>query len=325
MFYRWYYPYNYRTGIFAQFAGVLVLLSLALIVVYYFLSPPVLRGQPEIRLWREDIGKTVRIPLEQYVAGVLAAEMPAQFELEALKAGAVAARTYALRRIMKGETIPDKEAHVSSDHRVSQAWLSPEALLELWGSREYIANWPKIKLAVTSTRGQVLVYQGEPIQALYHSTSGGVTANSEEYFSARVPYLRAVSSPWEEESPYWRTDVEIPYPLLVEKLSIDVFQNGSKLEPLPVSVICYPSGRTKSLKIGDQVIPSRVVREKLDLRSSWFTVSAGTQGLVFHLRGNGHGVGMSQYGANGLAEQGYKYDSILLYYYPGTRLVQAYR
>ncbi len=327
MLQRWYYPYWYRrrTRFLVQIGLTAALAAFVFAILFKFISLSSVKGQPQITLWREDIGQAVRMPLEEYVAGVLAAEMPAAFHLEALKAGAVAARTYALRRIANGETIPGKSAHVSSDHRVSQAYLAPESLLSVWGSRRYLASWPKIKLAVTATRGQVLTYGNELIQALYHSTSGGVTANSEDYYASAVPYLRAVASPWETQSPYWRTAVAVTYQDLVEKLAVPVDAQMLAAGDIPITVNNRASGRTEALALGEHRIPARTVREKLGLRSDWFAVTVHPQALTFEVRGNGHGVGMSQYGANGLAAEGYSYDSILLHYYQGVHLVRAYR
>lgn len=306
--------------------------AFVLLASYYLFSPRA--KEPKIRLWRNDIDRIVELPLEHYVAGVLAAEMPAEFSLEALKAGAVAARSYALYEMSKEQS--SLAAHVSSDYRKSQAWVSPSSLPELWGSRKYLLAWPKIKLAVMATRGQVMTYQGKVIQALYHSTSGGVTANSEDYYVAAVPYLRSVPSPWETHSPYWQTRVTLTEETIFEKLGIPYpkAENSSypaaetsekeTKRPLVEVVENYATGRTKSVRVGSVTLSSREIREKLGLRSAWFTVSCADGVVTFFLRGNGHGVGMSQYGADGLARMGYKYDAILRHYYQGARLSKVY-
>lgn len=324
---RWYRPRRkYPSG-----TTIFLMVALLLFVAYYtfWLGAQ----EPVIRLWRTDINRVVELPMEEYVAGVLAAEMPADFALEALKAGAVAARSYAIYEMQKQSA--SGAAHVSSDYRTSQAWISPASLIDTWGLKKYLVAWPKIKLAVHATRGQVLTYQGEVAQSLYHSTSGGVTANSEDYYIAAVPYLRSVPSPWETHSPYWQTTVTIPEDLLLEKLGLvsskdqtanaqGNMHDSETAQPLVEVIENYPTGRTKSVRVGSEVLSSRQVREKLGLRSSWFTVTCQDGQVTFYLRGNGHGVGMSQYGADGLARMGYKYDAILRYYYQGTRLQKLY-
>lgn len=303
-------------------AGVAFLILFALASYRYVHRALPTGKEPVIRLWRADIGQVVEMPLEQYVAGVVAAEMPVDFSLEALKAGAVAARSYALYEMEKRRS--DSVAHVSSDYRTSQAWLSPSSLVERWGAKKYLLGWPKIKLAVTVTRGQVMTYQGKVIQALYHSTSGGVTANSEDYFIAAVPYLRSVPSPWETHSPYWQTTVALTEESVLEKLGVSQGSEEAAGQPLVEVVDSYETGRTKSVRVGSITLSSREVREKLGLRSAWFTVACEDGIVTFFLKGNGHGVGMSQYGADGLARLGYKYDAILRHYYQGAKLQKLY-
>ncbi|NLV92040.1 MAG: stage II sporulation protein D [Firmicutes bacterium] len=323
-FYRFIYSRR-RFGHRRLTVGVLLALVLAGVFVAVSFMDYFSRGNEwKITLLQADIGKEISLSLEEYVAGVLAAEMPATFGLEALKAGAVTARTYALQRIIAKQTLPGTNAHVSSDHRVSQAYRSVEQLRATWGMAKFLVAWPKIRLAVTSTRGQVLTYNGQLIDALYHSTSGGVTANSEDYYSTAVPYLRSVPSPWEEHSPYWRTEVFISWQQLTDGLGLALAPQELAQGKVVPRVEAYPNGRTKALVLGEHRFNSRQVRERLGLRSAWFTLEPNPQGVIFHLRGNGHGVGLSQYGADGLAAAGYKYDDILLYYYPGAHLVRSY-
>ena len=327
---------------------------------------PSRRKMPEfsIRLFREDLGQVVEMNLEEYLVGVVAGEMPADFHLEALKAQAVAARTYALYRLglkhnsTNSDLTTEDGAHVSSDFRIGQAWISPEMQRERWGWYGYYQKHRRISTAIWATQGQVLVYGGQPIFAAYHSTSGGATQESGAYFSD-LPYLRGVASPGEEISPYHRTTARMAWREVADRLEIDIPSdlkaqlNALPLkgsweveiygsvekppdsgEPLtapakPISTLAgitevYPDGRVKGMEILGKTFTGRAVREKLGLRSNWFRVEVEEEGLVFHVQGYGHGVGMSQYGAEAMARRGVSYQDILHHYYTGVQLVKWY-
>ncbi|NLM25934.1 MAG: stage II sporulation protein D [Firmicutes bacterium] len=273
---------------------------------------------PVVQVWNTQTNSLMKMSLEDYVKGVVAAEMPIHFDLEALKAQAVAARTYAYQRIIKDERISDHpEAHLSTDYRSGQAWVSSDQLRNRWGLFTYYFNKHKVDRAVDETRGVIATYQGQPILAVYHSTSGGRTENSEHYWSTALPYLRSVNDPYGNHSPYSYTKYTI---------SVANFLNAMGIEQLgQVKVVeRYPSGRVKTLEAGNQWFSGREVRERLGLRSTWFTVDLNNNNLEFNLWGYGHGVGMSQYGADGMAKQGYDYRQILQYYYQDISLHQAY-
>lgn len=256
--------------------------------------------------------------LEEYVQGVVAAEMPASFELEALKAQAVAARTYAYRRIQRGEGIPEHpEAHLSSDYQSGQAWISWEAFLERHGSVLGRTLQRKIKTAVKQTMGVIALFDGEPILAVYHSTSGGRTENSEHYWSEQLPYLRAIEDPFSSNSPQHYSTATISLTKLGEALEVSKANNFKVIER-------YPSGRVKTVEVGEKWFSGREIRQRLGLRSTWFTAEILGSEMVFSVWGYGHGVGMSQYGAQGMAQQGYGYEQILQYYYQGIELKAVY-
>lgn len=280
-----------------------------------FFSP---REIPLVLLWDVQAEKLVSMTLEEYVQGVVAAEMPASFELEALKAQAVAARTYAYRRILRGERIPEhSEAHLSSDYQSGQAWISWEAFLERHGQVIGRSLQKKIKKAVTQTQGQVLYYKEDPILAVYHSTSGGRTENSEHYWSEQLPYLRAVEDPFGSNSPYHYSTASVSLGKLGEILEVSKVKNFKVVER-------YPSGRVKTVEVGEKWFSGREIRQRLGLRSTWFTAEVIGDELVFSVWGFGHGVGMSQYGAQGMALAGYDYAEILQYYYQGVELKTPY-
>lgn len=276
------------------------------------------REIPMVALWDVKKSRLISLTLEEYVQGVVAAEMPASFHLEALKAQAVAARTYAYRRILSGEGIPEHpEAHLSSDYRSGQAWVSWDEFLQSHGAAAGRVLQRKIRKAVKQTEGLIAVYGGEPILAVYHSTSGGRTENSEHYWNEALPYLRSVEDPFSINSPVHYSTATISLGKLAEVLGVDRVNNFKVIER-------YHSGRAKTVEAGDRWFSGREIRERLNLRSTWFTAEIMGEEMVFSVWGYGHGVGMSQYGAQGMAEQGYSYDQILQYYYQGIELQRAY-
>lgn len=280
-----------------------------------FFSP---KEIPIVGLWDSKEGKMLSLTLEEYVQGVVAAEMPASFHPEALKAQAVAARTYAYRRILRDDRIPEHpEAHLSSDFQSGQAWISWDEFFNLQPSSTARSLQRKIKNAVKQTEGVVAFFEDQPILAVYHSTSGGRTENSEHYWSEKLPYLRAVEDPFSADSPVHYSTATISLTKLAEVLDVDRVNNFKVIER-------YPSGRVKTVEVGDKWFSGREIRQRLNLRSTWFTAEILGNEMVFSVWGYGHGVGMSQYGAQGMATSGYSYSEILQYYYQGIELREAY-
>ena len=282
--------------------------------------------RPEIVLavYRHDLGRTVEMGLEEYVRGVVAAEMPATFHLEALKAQAVAARTLALRLWLNQVPLPNHpDAIISTDPATHQAWLSDEQLREKWGGLAYFWFSEKVNRAVAQTRGLVLTYNGEVIYPAYHASSGGRTEDSENYWTTYVPYLRSVEDPYVAGTPYGETLVSIPLSEVAEAVgeSLDDAAGG---RPFIEVLSRFPSGRVASVRVGGRVMTGRELREALGLRSNWFEVELDDTAAHFRVRGYGHGVGMSQYGAAGMAEAGYRFDQILTHYYTGVEIVSWY-
>jgi stage II sporulation protein D len=278
-----------------------------------------------IRVYFHEQKKIVTMSLEEYLKGVVAAEMPAEFELEALKAQAVAARTYAVKNmtIYGGSGLADQPgADVSTDYRQSQAWLDEEKLRERWGSN-YERFWSKISQAVEETRGQVATYNGEFIQAVFHSTSGERTASAKEVWGFDYPYLISVPCKWDQKSPRYRDKkefslAEVEQLLGPETQVVAAMQNGSGGAAQILNTT--ESGRVGQVRIGSKVLSGADVREKLDLRSNNFSVEMKEGKMVFNTIGYGHGVGMCQYGANGMAKEGMDYRQIITTYYTGVAL-----
>jgi stage II sporulation protein D len=311
---------------------------LAMTALYFFAgwfsgsSNPPSSGM-HVAVWREDAKRIQVMEIEEYLRGVVAAEMPAGFHLEALKAQAVAARTYAIYTIASRSSVPGRPGAVlSTDHRVDQAWLSEDALRRQWGFLEFYWRWRRICSAVDDTRGMILTYAGDPILAVFHSDSGGVTEDSENCWSQRVPYLRSVVDPVTVASPHRDVKHVVSRSELLAKaralpaVSAAVAATAkAKGSSGTIEVIeRYPSGRVKVVRVGDKYVSGRDLREALQLRSAWFEVSEKGSEVHFVQRGNGHGVGMSQYGANAYARQGADFRSILEHYYSGVELTAWY-
>lgn len=264
--------------------------------------------------------ETMALTPEEYLTGVVAAEMPASFHTEALKAQAVAAHTYALRQI--GET--DEPPYLSTDPARFQAYLSPRERQEAWGEN-YDLYERKLSQAVDEVVDQVMVYDGEPIAAAFHAISSGRTESAENVWGQSLPYLEPVESQGDLLSPGYETQVLLPeaevanalleaYPGI--SLSEDRSQWFSQLRR-------SESGSVLSLLVGDQETTGQAVRRLFGLRSAHFTVEPGDGGFLFTCLGSGHGVGMSQYGADYLARQGFSWEEILTYYYKNVTFVHT--
>lgn len=264
-------------------------------------NDPNINTQETIISLRRSSG-IVQIALEDYIIGVVGAEMLASFQIEALKSQAVAARTYALKKINAGVTLSDTDSH--------QRYKDNNELKQVWG-KDFDTYYNKIKSAVQATKGQVITYQGNYIDAVYHSTSNGKTEDAKAVWGNSVPYLVSVDSPWDKDASSYLRTVSISEATILS--TFGVIGN--------IEVISYTnSNRIASLKIGEKTISGVQFRNSLGLRSTDFDISYENGSYIITTRGYGHGVGMSQYGANGMAKEGYSYRQILSHYYQGTTL-----
>ncbi|GBF78386.1 stage II sporulation protein D [Paenibacillus sp. 598K] len=259
-----------------------------------------------------------RVPLELYVRGVLAGEMPVDFELEALKAQAIAARTYIVKQLAAGGSGGVKGGDVS-DTVADQVYVPLRQLGDRWPEEESAQALAKLTRAVQETRGLIMTYNGQPIEASFFSTSNGYTENSEDYWTQSLPYLRSVASPWDEAlSPRYEQAVTLTLAEFRRKLGV---RKGAERE---MKVLEQTEGRrVKRMSIGGKTFTGRQVREKLGLASSQFVWSTGDGEITFTTYGYGHGVGMSQWGANGMALAGKQAKEILQHYYTGVKIEQA--
>ncbi|GIP28737.1 hypothetical protein J23TS9_38670 [Paenibacillus sp. J23TS9] len=283
-------------------------------------------AQPQVSVYLSKTDKVEMLPLEEYVVGVIAAEMPADFDLEALKAQAVAARTFIMRRLAAGDKsgVPGSQADVT-DTVSHQAYISKDQLATQWkGKTEQLA---KLKRAVEESRNTIMTYQGKPITASFFSTSNGYTENSEEYWNQNIPYLRSVASPWDEQAPGYEETVKMSRQDFLTKLglagkSVPVVSTGEQ-QPF-IQILSSTTGhRIKEISIGGVKFSGREVREKLGLRSSQFSWKTSGKDVVITTYGYGHGVGMSQWGAEGMAKEGYTATQILKHYYTGVQFSKA--
>ncbi|MGD9677926.1 MAG: stage II sporulation protein D [Vulcanibacillus sp.] len=271
----------------------------------------------QINIYRDKTKKIETYSLEEYIRGVVAAEMPSDFEIEALKAQAIASRTYIVKKIINKEFTDVPDGAMVTDTVKHQVFLSEEELISMWGL-DYPDKISKINQAVNETNGQVIVYQGKPIDALFFSTSNGYTENSEDYWLREVSYLRSVTSPWDLQSPKYFGSTKIPFSEIENKLNIDNSVMVSSAQKW-IEILETTEGRSvKQIKIGDKTMTGREVRETFNLNSSTFTVEITDKEVIFSTRGYGHGVGMSQYGADGMAKEGKTALEIVKYYYTGV-------
>ena len=264
-------------------------------------------------------GGTVTMDMQEYLVGVVAAEMPASFQDEALKAQAVAARTYAMY-CAKGQK--HGEAQVCTDYACCQAWQSEEALRQKWGG-DYDTYSQKIRAAVEATAGQYLSYEGQPVFAAFHSSSAGATEDCGQVWNPS-PYLVSVSSPeTAEDVPNYISTVECtPLDFRDTLLYAHPEADFTGEESGWIGEIRLDgSGRVASAVLGGVSMKGTELRQLFSLRSTAFQLEYTGESFRFTVTGYGHGVGMSQYGANVMARQGETYTGILAHYYPGTVLV----
>lgn len=264
-----------------------------------------------IRVKRLSNDKIETIPLEKYIVGVLAGEMPVYFELEALKAQAVASRSYALKRI---EYNKDLDYDVV-DSVLNQVYLDDDYLKKAWGNN-YINNINKLRTAVNQTIDEYMEYDGEIIDALFFSTSNGYTEDCNLVFNLDLPYLKSVKSDWDKNtSSVFNSSTSFSLQEFYDKLGLK-YSDSLKIDILKRS----ETNRIISLKINEVEVNARDMYDKLGLKSTDFDISQVGSNVIINTKGYGHGVGMSQYGAEGMAKEGFKYDEILKHYYTDIKI-----
>jgi len=292
----------------------LVIIFISYIIVTLFNNNDnyelIYNSSPKIRVMRSDKKIVEEIPIEQYIVGVLAGEMPISFDIEALKAQAVASRSYAKKRMIYNK---NKDYDVI-DTTTNQVYLDNEELKEAWG-KNYEKNYKKIIEAVSATLGEYVTYDGEVIDAFFFSTSTGITENSENVFSESLPYLKSVSSTWDSISPVYRVTKTFKLKEFYEKLKIK-YSNNLEIKYLSKT----KTDKVKKISINNVEFAGGDIVDIFKLKSSYFTLKQEGDKIIITTKGYGHGVGMSQYGAYAMALQGYNYKEILKYYYQGVEI-----
>lgn len=299
---------------------------LVLSIIIIFLIPwTLMRWQKEeipaedfdIRVKMTD-GQVETLVLEEYLVGVVAAEMPAEFNSEALKAQAVAARTYAAKKISE-RTEPDQGYDVDTTV-LSQAWLSDAQMRAKWGWLSYWRYHKKIADAVDSTKGQVLVANGQYIDAFYHSSSGRKpTERAEEVWSSSRSYLQNVDSGEINQNRFVKSYAFTPN-VLYQKLGLTGTPQAFKTTDFTI-LSQTSSGRAKEVRVLGKVYTAPQLRTLLGLASTDMELNIQPEEIQIKTYGNGHAVGMSQYGANDLGTAGSTYSEILKHFYPGTQIL----
>lgn len=261
----------------------------------------------EITVYRSN-GSVINLNMTDYLIGVVSSEMPASFNLEALKAQSVLARTYALKAKQTGKKLTDTVN--------TQSYIDIDQMKNKWGN-SFNTYYNKIKNAVENTNGEYLSYNGNYIEALYHSTNNGKTESSLDVFGNYYPYLISVSSEYDKNASSYLRTISMPLDTISNKLGLSL--NNDSV----ISILSYTDGgNIKEININGNNFSGKKVRELLGLRSADFDISISDNNVNITTRGYGHGVGMSQYGANGMANAGYGYKDILSHYYPGTTLTK---
>ena len=292
----------------------LIIILIPFIIVTIFIKDETIKfnfiSNSVVRVKREN-GNIDRVFFEEYVKGVLAGEMPTSFDLEALKAQAVAARSYVLKKMEQNK----EQDYDVVDTVMNQVYLDDATLKEKWKDK-YEEKNNKIKQAIVETKGEYMTYNNEVIEAFFFSTSTGKTENSGEVFQTQLPYLKSVDSAWDEEvSPVFSQDNNLSLEEFYQKLNIE-YNPTLKIEITKTT----STGRIKELKINDHQFKANDIYQKLNLRSTFFDIKQKDNQVEITTKGYGHGVGMSQYGALAMAKKGYKYQDILKYYYQGVEI-----
>lgn len=278
----------------------------------------------KIKLLHASTGDVEEIELDKYLLGVVSSEMPADFEEEALKAQAVVARTYTLYKIMNGSK--HENADICDDSKCCQAWITKEKRFERWDEDKRENNWAKIENAVNNTKGKIITYEGKPINAFFHSNSGGATDTATAVWGGtNYPYLQAVQTSGEEAYTQYASELSLSKEEFVTKIKEyhSDFEIDFNLSD-QIQILDYTEGdRIKTIKIGNLNLSGVEIRNIFGLRSAKFTINIEGNNIKFSVIGYGHGVGMSQTGADSMAKQGKNFEEIIKHYYTGVEIIDV--
>lgn len=293
---------------------IMVLITIPIFFAHKSPESQITYKEPYIKLYLNQEDKIIELLLEDYIIGTVAAEMPASFEIEALKAQAICARTYAFCKLLEDKKYPGG-ANLSDDINTCQAYISKEEFYRRHPRYKDLYN--KVKEAVGQTRGEIMIYHNEPIDALYHSTCGGRTESAINIWGTDVAYLRSVKCRYCKESHHYE--------------NVQVFSTQDFAHSLGINDNCRPqvqisentpTGRVKKININNRELSGEKLRHILGLPSTWCNFKVNESRVEIKSRGYGHGLGLCQYGANGMALTGKNYHQILKYYYKDIEFSQ---
>ena len=277
-----------------------------------------------IKLLHMETGEIEESHLDEYLIGVVSAEMPAVYEIDALKAQAIVARTYTIYQI-KNNGAKHEGANICDSYACCQAWISKDERLAKWEENEREANWLKIKQAVKETVGEIIIYDGQPINAFFHSNSGGITESSVNIWGGvEYPYLKSVETSGEDGYSQYNSEVVFSKEELLNKIKekyVDIQIDWNSENAIQIQEYT-DSGRVRTIKFGNISIAGTEARTILGLKSTNFVITYRDDKIIFTVKGYGHGVGMSQTGADSLAKQGNGYKEIIKHFYTGVEVTK---
>lgn len=278
-----------------------------------------------IKLLHSENGEVKELNIDEYLYGVVSSEMPANYEIEALKAQAIVARTYTIYQMINNSS-KHENADICDNYACCQAWISKEERLQKWSEEESENYWNKIVDSVNSTTGKIVTYNGTPINAFFHANSGGVTESSLNIWGGiDYPYLKSVETAGEEGYTQYASQVVLGQQELLEKIKSKYNDCEINYEQSNcIQILEYTtSGRVKTIRFGNKEIAGTEARTLLGLKSTNFTFSIDNKNIIFSVTGYGHGVGMSQTGADALAKAGANYEKIIKHFYTNVEITEV--
>lgn len=282
-------------------------------------EPYTYKNYANVKLLHSKTGEVQELNMDEYLYGVVSAEMPANYEIEALKAQAIVARTYTAYKISKGSKHGD--ADICDDSKCCQAWISKESRFEKWNEADRENNWDKITTAVNETAGKIITYNGEPINAFFHSSSGGITETAANVWGGGdYPYLQSVETTGEDVYTQYASTVTLTKEEVLQKIQDthpEVVIDWNTENPIQITEYTE-SGRVKTVQFGNVSMAGVEARTIFGLKSAKFSIEV-SENVTFNVTGYGHGVGLSQTGADAMAKIGFTAEQIINHYYTDVK------
>ncbi len=283
-------------------------------------EPYTYKNYANVKLLHSKTGEVQELNMDEYLYGVVSAEMPANYEIEALKAQAIVARTYTAYKISKGSKHGD--ADICDDSKCCQAWISKESRFEKWNEADRANNWDKITTAVNETAGKIITYNGEPINAFFHSSSGGITETAANVWGGGdYPYLQSVETTGEDVYTQYASTVTLTKEEVLQKIQDthpEVVIDWNTENPIQITEYTE-SGRVKTVQFGNVSMAGVEARTIFGLKSAKFSIEV-SENVTFNVTGYGHGVGLSQTGADAMAKTGFTAEQIINHYYTDVKI-----